>query len=108
MTNLITSNEVDVQIILRRDDFTCRACGATEADVGGRAHMRVGYIARNDPAVKNSALDLKTLCPDCDDGFATATLLPRMNAAQLVAELRRATQADQRAVLDGCSQRNLE
>jgi 5-methylcytosine-specific restriction endonuclease McrA len=86
--------------VLLRDDFTCQTCGATDTDVGVREHMRVGFIARNDPAVKNSTLDLKTLCPDCDDGFETAKLLPRMGAPELIAELRRATVADQLAMRD--------
>ena len=61
--------------------------------------MRVGYLERNDESVKNSALDLKTLCPDCDDGFATAKLLPKMNAQELLVQLRQATVADQLKVL---------
>ena len=85
--------------VLQRENFTCQTCGATGAEVGGRALMRVGHLARNDQSVKNSALDLKTLCPDCDDGFATATLLSRMNAQELLIKLRRATAADQIEVL---------
>ena len=61
--------------------------------------MRAGYLARNVLSVKNSTLDLKTLCPDCDDGFATAKLLPRMNAQELLVQLRRASVADQLEVL---------
>jgi hypothetical protein len=98
MTSSNSKIEIDVLGILQRDCFTCQTCGASDAE-GGRERMRVGYVVRNDPAVKNSALDLKTLCPDCDDGFAKAKLLPRMNAAQIVAELRRAMRADQLAVL---------
>lgn len=86
--------------VLAHDDFTCQACGATGDDVGGNQFMRVGYIARNDRQVKNTDADLKTLCPDCDDGFATATLLPRRNAQELLVELRRATVENQLAVLD--------
>jgi hypothetical protein len=85
--------------ILKRHDFTCQTCGAIGADIGGRDLMRVGYFARNDQSVKNSALDLKTLCPDCDDGIANAKLLPRMNAQELLVQLRRATAADQIEVL---------
>jgi 5-methylcytosine-specific restriction endonuclease McrA len=85
--------------VLLRDNFTCQTCGATGAEVGGRELMRVGYIARNDESVKNSALDLKTLCPDCDEGFATAKLLPKMNAQELLTQLRRATVTDQIEVL---------
>lgn len=85
--------------ILQRDNFTCQTCGATGAEVGGLELMRVGYLARNDENVKNSTLDLKTLCPDCDEGFATAKLLPRMNAQELLTQVRRATVADQLEVL---------
>jgi 5-methylcytosine-specific restriction endonuclease McrA len=85
--------------VLSRDNFTCQTCGATGAEVGGRELMRVGYLARNDESVKNSALDLKTLCPNCDEGFATAKLLPRMNAQELLVQVRRAAAADQIEVL---------
>ncbi len=85
--------------VLLRDDFTCQTCGATGADIGGRDLMRVGYLARNKESLKNSTLDLKTLCPDCDEGFATAKLLTRMNAQELLVQLRRATAADQLEVL---------
>jgi hypothetical protein len=85
--------------VLLRDNFTCQTCGATGAEVGGRELMRVGYLARNDESVKNSTLDLKTLCRDCDEGFATAKLLPRMNAQELLVQLRRTTVADQMEVL---------
>ena len=87
------------KVVLLRDNFTCQTCGATGAEVGGRELLRVGYLARNDESVKNSALDLKTLCPDCDEGFATAKLLPRMNAQELLVQVRRATVADQIEVL---------
>ncbi len=85
--------------VLQRDDLACQTCGATADEVGGRELMRVGYIARNDESVKNSTLDLKTLCPDCDDGFATAKLLARMNARELLVQVRRATVADRVEVL---------
>lgn len=81
--------------MLYRDDFTCQACGATSTDIGGQELMRLGYLARNDESIKNSTLDLKTLCPDCDEGFATAKFLPRMNAQELLVQFRRATVTDQ-------------
>jgi hypothetical protein len=86
--------------VLVRDEFTCQTCGARGEDAGGRERMRVGYVARNDSRVKNSIVDLRTLCPACDEGFANANLLPRMNAQQLLVELRRASVADQIAALD--------
>ena len=62
--------------------------------------MRVGFIPRNDASIILTDADLKTLCPDCDEGFSTATLFPRMNAKALQQEIRRATVSDQLAVLD--------
>jgi hypothetical protein len=47
-----------VQIVLNRDNFTCQACGANDADVGGRKHMRVCYVVRNDTCVENSLHNL--------------------------------------------------
>ena len=88
--------------VLRQHDHTCQACGADANDIGGKAKMRVGFIPRNDVSLQLRDADLKTLCPDCDDGFATATLFPRMNAKDLLQEIRRATVSDQLAVLDGC------
>jgi 5-methylcytosine-specific restriction endonuclease McrA len=92
--------------VLQRDNFTCQTCGATSLEVGGRELMRVGYLARSDENKKNLTLDLKTLCPDCDEGFATAKLLPRMNAQELLVQLRRATVADQIDVLKWLLKKN--
>ena len=47
-----------------------------------------------------NAADLKTLCPDCSNGSATAKFLPRMDARRLLVELRRATGADQLVIRD--------
>ncbi len=95
-----TINESKSVRTLRQHHYTCQACGADESDVGGKDKMRVGFITRNDAALVLTDADLKTLCPDCDDGFATATLFPRMNAKDLQREIRRAAVSDQLAVLD--------
>lgn len=86
--------------ILRQHDHTCQACGADANDVGGQDKMRVGFVPRNDSPLNLSGTDLKTLCPDCNDGFASAALFPRMGATELLKEIRRTTVADQLAVLD--------
>ena len=85
--------------VQRQHDYTCQACGADASDVGGKAKMRVGFIPRHDSSLTLTDADLKTLCPDCDDGFATATLFPRMHALDLLQETRRATVSDQLVVL---------
>lgn len=86
--------------VLRQHVHTCQACGADASEVGGQEKMRVGFIPRNDASLVLSDADLKTLCPDCDDGFATATLFPRMNAKAMQQEIHRASASDQIAVLD--------
>ncbi len=88
------------ECVLRQADYTCQACGATANDFGGTDKMVVGFIPRNDLSLALTGADLKALCPDCDEGFASAVLLPRMNAAKLQIEVRRATVADQLSVLD--------
>ena len=99
MNSSTISQNKNVQT-LQRHDYTCQACGADESDVGGKSKMRVGFIPRNDASLTLTEADLKTLCPDCDEGFATATLFPRMAAKYLQKEIRRASVADQLAVLD--------
>ena len=86
--------------VLQQHDYTCQACGADARDVGGKTKMRVGFIPRNDSSLTLTDADLKTLCPECDDGFATATLFPRMNAKDLLKEIHQAQVSDQLAVLD--------
>ena len=85
---------------LERHDHTCQACSAVAANIGGKEKMRVGFIPRNDSSLTLTDADLKTLCPDCDDGFAPATLFSRMNAKDLQKEIHRATVSDQLAVLE--------
>ncbi len=88
------------EYVLRRHAYTCQACGADADDVGGEDKMCVGFFPRNDSSLTLSDADLKTLCPDCDEGFASATLFSRMSATELLKEIRRAAASDQIAVLD--------
>lgn len=92
------SSQLIRERVLRQHDHTCQACGADANDVGGKAKMCVGFIPRNDASLILTDADLKTLCPDCDEGFATATLFPRMNVKALQQEIRRASASDQLAV----------
>lgn len=94
MINVKTRNE-----ILQRDGHTCQACGAGREELRRGESMCVGVIARNDKSVTITALDWKTLCPDCDEGIASATLLPRMNARQIIGEFRQLADADKKEVV---------
>ncbi len=93
---------------LQCHDYTCQACGADAGDVGGKAKMRVGFIPRNDASIILTDADLKTLCPDCDEGFSTAALFPRMNAKALQQEISRAPASDQHAVRKWLLKENLQ
>ena len=90
----------NAQAILVRDHWTCQTCGASAADLPTGESMRVGFVVRNGPQAFTDVADLKTLCPECDEGFATAELPPHLTATQLLRELRRASVIDQLAVLD--------
>ena len=93
-------NQQTREHILRQHEHTCQTCGAGAEDVGGEDKMCVGFIPRNDSSLTLTDADLTTLCPDCDEGFASATLHSRMSATELLKEIRRATASDQIAVLD--------
>lgn len=84
--------------VLKRDDFTCQTCGVQAAELPVGDAMRVGLIHRNNKSVQATTLDWKTLCPECDEGFAAATLPPPMNAQELIDELSRLPEAEQREI----------
>jgi 5-methylcytosine-specific restriction endonuclease McrA len=87
------------QRVLERDEYTCQACGASLDDLPHGMTMRVGFVHRNGTDRFTDQADLKSLCPDCDDGFELIELPPRMHAPALLRELRRATVTDQFEVL---------
>ncbi len=82
--------------VLRRDAFTCQMCGAGEDE---SSRLTVAVFPPRSIEKTPEAIDLKTLCDECADGVATAVFQPRMNAEELLVQIRRATGVDQLEVL---------
>ena len=92
------SQDIEV-FVLARDDYTCQMCGA-DADDFPDGRLSACVFPPRAGLTSPNAADLKTLCPDCSNGSATAKFLPRMDARRLLVELRRATGADQLVIRD--------
>ena len=86
-------------VVLGRDENTCQMCGATNADIDSGT-MTIAVFPPQPSLARPDEVDLKTLCPDCAAGASTADFEPRMDAHELLVELRRATTRDQMTVLD--------
>jgi len=89
--------------ILDRDRFTCQMCGA----VSGETHLfdhrptriQIGYFIDKSQGGSDDPANLRALCSVCNEGASNVTL-DRPSLHKLLVQVRRATQADQRAVLD--------
>lgn len=91
-------------LVLDRDGFTCQMCGA----VAGEAHpydpsrttrLQIGHVIDKSQGGTDDPANLRALCSVCNEGAANVTL-DRPSLHKLLVQVRRATQADQRAVLD--------
>lgn len=91
-------------LILDRDGSTCQMCGA----VAGEAHphdpsrttrLQIGHVIDKSQGGSDDPANLRALCSVCNEGASNVTL-DRPSLHKLLVQVRRATQADQRAVLD--------
>lgn len=90
--------------VLDRNGFTCQQCGA----VAGEAHpydtsrntrLHIGHVIDKSMGGSDEPTNLRALCSVCNEGARNLTL-DRPSAAKLLIQVRRATAADQLAVLD--------
>ena len=89
--------------VLDRNGFTCQMCGA----VAGEAHpydatrktrLHIGHVIDKSMGGSDEATNLKAICSVCNEGAANITL-QRPDLNKLLAQVRRATAADQRELL---------
>ena len=90
--------------VLDRNGFTCQMCGA----VAGEAHpfdatrktrLHIGHVIDKSMGGSDEAGNLKAICSVCNEGAANITLQrPYLN--KLLVQVRRATAADQRELLN--------
>ena len=89
--------------VLARNGFTCQWCGKTPGDIdpdtGRKVRLHVGHIIDKSRGGTDTLDNLRTLCSTCNQGAKNITLEPP-SRIWLLQQVRRASVADQRAVLE--------
>jgi len=90
--------------VLDRNGFTCQQCGAVAGephpyDPGRKTRLHLGHVIDKSVGGSDDATNLRALCSVCNEGARNLTL-DRPSATKLLIQIRRATAADQLAVLD--------
>lgn len=99
--------------VLERNGYTCQMCGAAAGDpdpLGGNRTVRLtmGHILDKSKGGDDTPQNLRAVCTNCNEGLQN-TAPPKPDRIHLLAQIRRATIQDQKAVLDWLLQKfNLE
>lgn len=91
-------------LVLDRNGFTCQMCGAAAgephpADPGRKTRLHIGHIRDKSMGGSGGLENLRAVCSVCNEGAANVTA-DRPSLLKLMTQVRRATIADQRALLD--------
>jgi HNH endonuclease len=91
-------------LVLDRNGFTCQMCGAVAGephpyDPGRKARLHIGHVIDKSMGGKDELPNLRAICSVCNEGAKNLTT-DRPSAMKLLIQIRRATGADQIAVLD--------
>lgn len=90
--------------VLERNGFTCQMCGVAAGDKDPFNELRtirltMGHIIDKSRGGSDSLENLRAVCTNCNEGLQN-TSLPKPGRIQLLAQIRRATISDQKAVLE--------
>lgn len=90
-------------LVLDRNGFTCQICGAVAGephsdDPGRKTRLHLGHIVDKSMGGSDEASNLRVICSICNEGARNLTL-DRPSLQKLLIQVRRATGADQLAVL---------
>ena len=90
--------------VLDRNGYTCQMCGAVAGephpyDPSRRTRLHIGHIIDKSLGGTDDSSNLRALCRICNEGAANLTL-DRPSYEKLLAQIRRATGADQLKVLE--------
>ena len=90
--------------VLERNGYTCQMCGVAAGDpdpFGGKRTVRLtmGHIIDKSKGGDDTPQNLRAVCNNCNEGLQN-TALPKPDQIHLLAQIRRATIADQQAVLN--------
>jgi HNH endonuclease len=89
--------------VLDRNGFTCQMCGAVAGephpyDPSRKTRLHLGHIIDKSAGGSDEPTNLKAICSVCNEGAANITL-QRPDLTKLMVQVRRATAADQKALL---------
>jgi hypothetical protein len=90
--------------VLERNGFTCQMCGLAAGDIdpfmpNRTVRLTMGHIIDKSKGGSDTYENLRAVCTNCNEGLQNASL-PKPSRIQLLAQVRRATMDDQKAVLD--------
>lgn len=90
-------------LVLDRNGFTCQMCGAVAGeqhpyDDGRKTRLHIGHIIDKSMGGTDDLTNLRAICSVCNEGAKNLTV-DRPSARKLLIQIRRATGADQLAVL---------
>lgn len=90
--------------VLERNGYTCQMCGAAAGDrnpLGGNRTIRLtmGHILDKSKGGDDTPQNLRAVCTNCNEGLQN-TAPPKPDRIHLLAQVRRATIQDQRALLE--------
>lgn len=90
--------------VLERNGYTCQMCGVAAGDpdpFGGNRTVRLtmGHIIDKSKGGEDTPQNLRAVCTNCNEGLQN-TALPKPDQIHLLAQIRRATITDQKAVLN--------
>lgn len=89
--------------VLERNGYTCQMCGVAAGDpdpLGGSRSVRLtmGHIVDKSKGGNDSPSNLRAICTNCNEGLQN-TSPPKPDRVHLLAQVRRASVDDQRAVM---------
>lgn len=90
--------------VLNRDGYTCQMCGIAAGDPdpfhpGRKILLTMGHIKDKSKGGTDDAGNLRAICANCNEGLQNIAA-PPPDRIHLLAQVRRATVDDQRAVLE--------
>ncbi len=91
-------------IVLERNGYTCQMCGAAAGDqdpynASRTIRLTLGHIVDKSKGGEDTPNNLRAVCSNCNEGLQNAGSI-KPDRLQLLAQLRRATIDDQKAVLE--------
>lgn len=90
--------------VLERNGYTCQMCGVAAGDtdpLGSDRTVRLtmGHIIDKSKGGSDKPDNLRAVCTNCNEGLAN-TALPKPDRVHLLAQVRRATLDDQKALIE--------